>query len=440
MIELTRIEFLELQNAVLAKYNSELPKSLLSNNIAVENRYGFGNGSEYPHSLKNYILNNVKVASYINDNNITYNGKYLYVKYKEIAKNKNTISIKIEDYYCQIFLLFLNLDSFAAFRQEFVDTKHTYTKYSVWYYSLKRFCVNSFDMEIDYTQDPFHVIEKGFHKSEIDSAKNPVYEGFAERKRSYLYINLKGPEDDELKLISFISFNSNIHPKNLTFIRGILLGVSSNDLHPMTVECILLKEDNNIDTKTKETNILYISRYLMLQRHNFRVSTNSFKEPRLLHVKGRSINAIEHLAGTYRIWRVDKHSENIIQSKFVINSDYTSYLQVSYLANEKQSCLLNIHSALGEKLCVSAHPEGTIGIIAYAIFDIPPPTDSAIFRGTFSHVGTGDGREFSADIALLKDENVFVPQILTPHDVVNLINIDEKFEKFKGFFMTQLKI
>lgn len=427
MFELSRLDFIELHDSIQQKHEKENK----TKGLKVEKLYGFGvdNKSEEK-SIRNSMIEKVDMKKVFKKSIEKFSGKYLYLKYKEAQKGGKN-NIKLEQVYLDVFLAYLEVENFEHFKQK-LSEKTTYTKYLLLHYSIKYYEIREAELLIDYSKTPFLVKEQGFHLNEQNNS-NPVYEGKAERKKSYLYINLEGEDGDELKLILFVSHNPANQPKVFPFMQGVLMGVTNSGLHPISVECVLIRQENEIDLAMLENNKSYAERYLMLKRGNFRIPTDPPNSLKLLQAKNKSILEIEHMIGKYRAWSYSRRGD-IEQAVFTIKSDYRAYLELDLTGKiNKQACLLNLHSEVPQKLLVTSHAEGTINIYTYSIIDIP-----ALYHkftvGVFATVGVGERHAPIATYMVLckeKENSIIVPQTIKKENFDKEININTDLRGLK---------
>lgn len=418
--------FGKLKEEILSKFRSECIDAP-STDVAL---FGFNEYEDTNNSIRAYISNNIFVKQYLDELNegvspkkrVHINGKYLYNKIKDW--DNGLYDIKIDNFYQNVFLRYLDYPSLTIFEQNYFSQRK-YTKYACFFYSFRYHQVRDFTIEIDFEQKV--IKQKGIHVYD----RKKEYSGTIIHSGSCIDARLGSDKGDSISMLAYVG---ETNPSDMKIISAVFLFKASEGF-PMTVEALMYRIDENDKISDKELFSL-ASRYLQLKRNNFRVSPEIHRDLYTFKVKGNKVSQISNMIGTYRIWSYD-NKLNIVQTKFIINPDYTSYLFTSYDDNEekKQTCLLNISTVIRPTLCISTHPEVGMGLINYAMVDIASANDS-IIEGVFCTVGIkGTNHNRSArPIILLREAETreFDPEIIEPKSIGTYIDSDIKLSLMKA--------
>ena len=95
------------------------------------------------------------------------------------------------------------------------------------------------------------------------------------------------------------------------------------------------------------------------------------------------------MIGTWRIWRFGDEGDKVLQSKLVINSDYSARVFVPDILDENhaQQVVVFSISQAGEKLCYSSHPARGRQVLSYGIIKLPTRNNkTTILKGAYTNL------------------------------------------------------
>jgi hypothetical protein len=397
--------------------------------------FGFNEHENEENNIRAFMGKDPSVSSYLKSLNAEkegekkkvekkthINGKYLYNKIQE-WKGKAE-DIKITPFYEAVFLKYLGYESMVAFKESY-DSARVFTKYKCFFYSFRYHKIREFSMEIDFQQGI--VRQKGIHQYDT----NIEYKGNFVRQRSCIDIRLTNEANDSISMLGYVG---DIQEPQRMKIISIAVLFKASEGFPMAVEALMYridKEDENNDWETSQGTT--IKKFLNLKRNNFRISPEITQKTEGLTVKRTNVEFINNMISTYRIWSYDSN-HNIIQTKFIVNSDYTADLFTSYndARENKQTCLLNISTVIRPTLVVSAHPLNGMGLLSYALIEIAHANDLLI-EGVFCTVGIRGERHrrTARPIILLREQRAFEPEIILEESLNDYINGDKNLKKMK---------
>ncbi len=413
--------FGKLQEDIIKKFKTECPNPP-STDVAL---FGFNTHEDNDNNLRASMSQNPDVSAFLasldKNKKKPINGKYLYNKIQEWKGGAE--EIKIEAFYQTVFLAYLGHDSMEAFKGSY-DLTLEFTKYKCFFYSFRYHKIREFSMEIDFQQGV--VKQKGIHQYDT----NMEYKGSFVRHRSCIDIRLLNESNDSISMLGYVGDIQ--EPQRMKIISVAVLFKASEGF-PMAVEALMYRideEDENSDFETKETSI---QKFLNLKRNNFRISSEIMRNTEGLTAKRINIEFINNMIGTYRIWSFD-NNQNIVQTKFIVNKDYTAYLYTSYNDTKEnlQTCLLNISTVIKPTLVVSAHPANGMGLLSYALIGIANANDSLI-EGVFCTVGIRGERHrrTARPIILLREQDVFEPEVILHENVNDYVKDNKNLRKMK---------
>lgn len=397
--------------------------------------YGYGEFDPKEPSIRDFMEKNEQIAAYIKGINKgkashemgyrAINGKKLY-EFEQDAKRLRTYEFELDEFYSAIYLYAAGFESANQLVAQY-EIERPSTIYDGYYFSFKDYTIKEFVLSIDFSSEPYLATEWGLH----DDKSNPLYVGTASLKGQHLYIDLEREKGtDKLK---FIAHTGKIHPKERKVTPCVFLGISVHAGNIIHVEAVLIQRDADETKEMTPGHIMTIKKYLMLKRNNYRLKYFGYSNLEELKVKAIPVDRIDHMIGIHRVWSMSNNGD-IIQSKFVIEENYTSFLYSNlYNNNEaKQVCLLNISQAINRRLCISTHPDQGTGIITYCILDIPPKEYTYI-QGVFCHVGLENLPSRAGYIIMMKEtSDNFEPMTITREEFNNIANGDKKLIKMRG--------
>lgn len=383
--------------------------------------------------LREYIKKTPSVIHYINMLNggqpNTLTGTFevetrnnLYGNLRKVAKT-GKVAINSDQLAC--FLLFYSdgkIKDWASYLTSVSGSRKNYTEYKGFFYSFYKHKILSFSLWIDFSEnDPekeMYVEEQGFHTDPYDKI---AFKGNARRKNNYLFMDLTAKREDYIDELKFIAYVGNIPSPNLML--ALFLGTSSYG-YPTSGDTVLMKKE--LLTTADES---IIRKYLMLKRSRIRVKNENYTDAAALRVKKQPVSLVEDMVGSYWVWNFNSKGD-IIQSKFVIEDDYTSrFYAIDYGPNERtQVCLLSISNVISRRLCMSVHPNEGTGIISYVILSVDIDK-KGITTGSFCAVGRSIEGPVNGKIVLLKasPSDDIIPICIDRNDIDNTIASDQRF-------------
>ncbi len=444
-------------------------------------------------SLKNALINDIKVKNYLNAKNLKTNDIKLkplhdkYTKYESLkVPAEGTFGIrepliKVCFEYIEIKEREeLSTDSFQSRNSSSSSIKGGLTttvtpnvsekkelktqdfRYFLGvYFSIKSFSIKSFFLNIskESSEDgTYQVFEKGFHTVGRET-KEVEYEGTMEKtKEGYCFATLVKKRGNKRKLnLAWYIENG---WEDTKYFRGSIQGVSKSN-HFLNVECIFIPLDNQqwkilsenkrdlSGAKVLEDEEYYnLCFYLAMQRRIFRSTREKITDLLNMKSKGKEINAFsKNLSGVYRIWQLTLTKGNILQSCMVIKNDGLAYLDTvikdsisgkSY--KRRFNCVLNV-TVEDHKLCIDSFFPNTYKIANYAILDFANYQDTGFIEGIFSSAGNKKGiiggymlwkkeREYTEGIENQSYVKQFGVGDKTRADIAELIKQDESLGAF----------
>lgn len=289
-------------------------------------------------------------------------------------------------------------------------TEHKFKGY-FYYYSRNKVEEFSFSLFQNDSKEFVSAREEGFHKSThqvFECQTNSVI-----RVDDILYVNMKNDRGHQMNLVIKV-FGYEIESWN--YLSCTLSAVTSSNLIPIGVRCMLVKiENDNSNSNTTKEKIL--QQYLMLKRNAIRsyvhpISLEDLKD------RGARIDRIRSMIGTWRIWRFGDEGDKVLQSKLVINSDYSARVFVPDILDENhaQQVVVFSISQAGEKLCYSSHPARGRQVLSYGIIKLPTRNNkTTILKGAYTNLWNDRDNHtppFGGLMMLLKDNNDFRPESL----------------------------
>lgn len=376
--------------------------------------YGYGKYDSQKPSIRGFMEQMPSIKSHLDSLNKekkpnqtgfkSINGKRLY-EAEQNAKKLRQFEFELDDFYAAIYLYAAGFsseeDMVEGYKKEIPSTI-----YDGYYFSYKDYIIKEFVLSIDFSSEPFLATEWGLH----DDKSNPRYIGTATLVGQHLYIDLQRKDGtDKLKLIAHVG---KVHPSERRVTPCVFLGISVHAGNIIHAEAVLIQRDLKDSKEMTTDRQNKLNQYLMLKRNNHRLSYYGYSSLKELTVRNVPVSRIEHMVGALRAWSMDSKG-NIVQSKFVIEENYRSFLfSALYHENEaKQVCLLNISQAINRRLCISTHPDQGTGTITYCILDIPPKRYKFI-RGVYCHVGLENLPSRAGYVILTKEDEEFEPQVI----------------------------
>lgn len=470
--------FLVLYDEVLRRYRERILEKGYQSIWAIgPELFGFRAFDEIENSIKAIMASDDEVKSYvkkslkISENQVfkRINGKYLYDRVKEAERgNKN---VQITGIYARIYFIFCECENIKDFLEKnkaiterdkrkqylLLSNSRSYasefsSRFIAQYFSYRENKIKRFVLEIDYL-DEIKVKQTGFHFAideeysenkdswEIDVGK--VYKGNGIEKESYLYLYLQGGKGNFMNIFLYIGGMS---IQGMKLVRGTLTAMSAHG-YIFSAEVFLKRVSNEkipsiellIDytDKYEDETDLFIKRYLYLERRTLRIPRNTEQNINKLSAKRYSLKVIDSLIGIWKIWGVDS-SNNVMQSKLIINEDYSSYLfTYSDQPKEKQVCIFRVSTLNGLNLWISAHQEHGIELKNIAVIRIPDKSDEVqdITAGVSS--GLGKNRYANTPIVLYKINNDnFHPTQLDREDLMTVMfSFEEDAYKHQKMYM-----
>jgi len=387
--------FIDLYERVLAEFNiavpSDLPKPLTIRETEV--------------ALREAIESAPAVTPFINEINIARNpshsgGFHVEVHntlYGNYGKAKKGQEVKVNRIALTCFARYITNDkqmTWEKFIEKQEREKPGLLEYHGYFYSFYQHKILKFSLWANLSSKDIQVEVQGLHQEEYVDIK---YKGRGRKKNNFIFIDLTANRDgyeDELK---FIVYTGNVNEPSLML--ALFMGISTRSC-PMAGEVVLVKSG-----RFDAIDIVSIKRYLMLKCSRIRIRNVNFGDPSDLRVKGQPVSLVQNMVGSYWVWNFDGHG-NIMQSKYEIKDDYTSYFYTkAYGDNENdQVCLLSISNVVNRRLCMSSHPKEGTGVIAYVILNTTPSHSPVgqIYIGVFCSVGQNGRNPVSGKIVLMR--------------------------------------
>ena len=305
--------------------------------------------------------------------NAVINGKYLYDRIRETQNGENYL-IEISPFYEKIYMLFINYNSYDEFVSKLIKsgdiskndltvtkleaassskvTQRNYHHYEGYYYSNKHREVNQINLKIDHSTKWAQFVR--IHTANSATGSDPsIYEGPFEIIGANMRFELRNTINEKHK-IYLILHNNYFRPRNLAFIKGVFMGLSSYD-EPLSSEIIITTKDKQENEKwvEDEERKELAHQYLNLQKLSIFNPSPPIRKNIGLRPQGKPLNALQPLVGYYHAWSFSYYPEDakpenfkFYKSKFVVMKDYRSYLVSAYGHDEntgkvKLPCILN---------------------------------------------------------------------------------------------------
>ena len=402
-----------------------------------DNKDPYESGNEKPteNSLKKAIVENEDIAAYLQkhfsktrkkgDFKVLYNGKHLYSLYHFFLDDSGNIKDEtktkgLEEPYLTVYLMFSGIESYGELKKLVRDKREDEARkvetieLKGFHYSYSRHGIHQFELTISFDgENKYDVEQKGFHNKK---GPPPIYRAsgcsIIEKK---LHAELTHKEtNDKFKII----INSGDNPFDKEVMLCSILAISSRaGGEPLCIEGVLLKNDDELINDYE----LSIKRFLSLHRYSFRVRVGNISLNKL-RASNVDVNAIDHLVGKWRVWRLDEKGKNVIQSVLYIEDDYRAYCynddrSYSQINNKIQVCLIQItidNVLKSRTLCITTHPYNGTDVIGFVMLKIPSKEGRKKTRqtsgGTVSLIGRQDRYSFSRPIAIWKDDNIEIKE------------------------------
>lgn len=384
-------------------------------------------------------------------------GKYLYDRNREARKSLQ--SIKLADEYIDLYAVFVGCSSLKEFVETRcgdlepslvkdqlqmlrVDAKRSSVGPSAsfigYYYSYRDDLIKKFLLEIKYNSGK--AIQTGFHfrsgetiykpGDEMNIDPSTIYSGkLSQAGNSALAITLTGKENDKKNYMSLIMYTGGMNIQEMTLVRGHLQTVSAHG-YIFSAEIFFVRVTDDISVKGRllspnydfdeaiASKVSYVKKYLYLQRRTSRIPQDTEQDIKQVRAKGNTLDLLEPMVGTWKIWGVDRNYR-VIQSKLVVKQDYSARLFVYGINGiEEQVCLFRVSKDRnGINVWISAHQQKGIELKNIALLEMPSvySKNMKIVEGTSTGVGVRRVKFAMTPLVFIKTDakdSEFQPTIL----------------------------
>lgn len=279
----------------------------------------------------------------------------------------------------------------------------------------------------------------GLHSTDKEEFDGVNYSGMAEEIQSCISMTLK--ESIHGRPLSIIGYKGHLPLRNMENIFCVAAGISKFG-YPVSIELILVKltdkqkaiPSNELLNRIEGLPLLDF--YLQMQRRNFRIPPRIVND--LSTIQARRQRPIEalHVRGTYRLWSIEYRGK-INQIKFEIKEDFSVVFHTTANNNfTKQRGVFSFNTHFN-KLCISAHNEYGIEVLAYYFLDFDLEGDNKIGKGIYCGIGTKRNEEISSGrltgerIVYIREEEEFEAASLEPEEIASLVK--ESPKRLKAF-------
>ncbi len=425
-VTIYRHELQQLIQEVRSKFERECLEKGITPPQESQQYFGYGPfiATEEPGILRWHLAEHPSVkallsAQHAEDRSKKYariNGKDLYDRGRQLEKNPDLNETTLNNLYESVYFLYLDCADIDAFRKKFLPQQRyapLTVSFECHYYSFKAHALKRFHLDLIFAPGgKINAVQHGF----MDQKPQIVFKGSGRLYRNCLRLAL----EHEGEFMDMYLHMGDKDPQTAGMFLGLLITQSSSNF-PISVETLLINK--NLHLEAEDT--LQIKRFLFLKRHHYRTFDHDYTSPQQLKIKKNLVNMIAQLAGhTYRVWSYTR-SGDVVQSKFIIQQDYSATLLMSdklYEENEQeQMCALAINDLIHQRLIVTMHPKAGIGVIGTCILEIPTRR-SAVFTGVTCGIGLRGKKPALAYIALLRDDaSDFTPDIFASADLAALV-------------------